>query len=271
MPTVLESIIEGVRVDLADRKRVTPILQLQDKIAAIAPALPAAANLMYRDFSVIAEVKRSSPSKGDLAPISDPKRLANQYAEGGAKMISVLTERRRFSGSLADLVAVRSEVEIPILRKDFMVEQYQIFESRANGADAILLIMAALGDNQVSELNAIALELGMSVLVEVHDEYELDRALNIEPKLIGVNARNLKTLDVDLATCDRLLPLIPPAVVAIAESGISTLADIERLCNQGARGVLVGESLVKSGDPTETIQEWTEAGNEIVREMKGLA
>lgn len=269
MPTVLESIIEGVREDLADRKRETTVSALRDKIEEIPPALPAATNLMYRDFSVIAEVKRSSPSKGDLAQITDPKALADKYAQGGAQVISVLTERRRFSGSLADLIAVRDAVEVPILRKDFMVDEYQFFEARAFGADVILLIVAALGDSQLAEFNHLAMELGLSVLVEVHDENELERALNISPKLVGVNARNLKTLDVDLANCQRLLPMIPAGIVPIAESGISSLKDVELLTNSGARGILVGETLVKSGNPSETIQEWTEAGNEFVRELRG--
>lgn len=271
MATVLESIVEGVREDLADRKRATSLSELMDKIAEISPALPAADNLLNRAFSVIAEVKRSSPSKGNLAEISDPKRLADQYASGGAQVISVLTERRRFGGSLADLTAVRSAVEIPILRKDFMVDDYQVFEARAFGADVILLIVASLGDSQLSDLNDLALDLGMSVLVEVHDEDELERAFQINPKLVGVNARNLKTLEVDLATCERLLPMIPAGHAAIAESGISSLSEVRRLVESGATGVLVGETFVKSGNPTETIQEWTEAGLDFANERRGSA
>lgn len=265
MATVLASIVEGVREDLADRKRQTPLSALRDKIDQINPALPAAQNLLARPFSVIAEVKRSSPSKGDLAPITDPKALADKYAAGGAQVISVLTERRRFGGTLADLAAVRDAVEIPILRKDFMVDEYQVFEARAFGADMILLIVAALVDSQMQDLNELAKELGLSVLIEVHDEDELERAFALSPQLVGVNARNLKTLDVDLATCERLLPLIPKDLVAIAESGISSLSEVERLVSAGARGVLVGETLVKSGNPTETIQEWTEVGSELAK------
>lgn len=269
MATVLASIVEGVREDLADRKRRTPLSALRDKIDQTNTALPAAQNLLARPFSVIAEVKRSSPSKGDLAPITDPKALADKYAAGGAQVISVLTERRRFGGTLADLAAVRDAVEIPILRKDFMVDEYQVFEARAFGADMILLIVAALVDSQMQDLNELAKELGLSVLVEVHDEDELERAFELSPQLVGVNARNLKTLDVDLATCERLLPLIPKDLVAIAESGISSLSEVERLVTAGARGVLVGETLVKSGNPTETIQEWTEAGTEYAKDRRG--
>ena len=152
-----------------------------------------------------------------------------------------------------------------MLRKDFMVDEYQIFEARAFGADMILLIAAALGDSQMQDLNELAKELGLSVLVEVHDEDELERAFELNPQLVGVNARNLKTLDVDLGICERLLPLIPKGLVAIAESGISSLAEVERLVGAGARGVLVGETLVKSGNPAETIQEWTEVGSQIAK------
>lgn len=267
MADVLTSIVEGVREDLADRKRATTLSELTDKISARSAALPAATNLLSRPFSVIAEVKRSSPSKGDLAAITDPKALADKYASGGAQVISVLTERRRFGGTLADLVAVRDAVEIPILRKDFMVDEYQVYEARAFGADVILLIVAAIGDSQLQELDELAKQLGLSVLVEVHNEDELERALELNPQLIGVNARNLKTLDVDLAVCERLLPLIPKNALAIAESGISSLKEVERLVEAGARGVLVGETLVKSGNPTETIQEWTEVGMQLAAEM----
>lgn len=269
MATVLESIVEGVREDLAQRKRENPLSKLQDKIDSSSSPIAASDILFARDFSVIAEIKRSSPSKGELAKISDPRALAEEYAKGGAQVISVLTERRRFSGSLDDLVAVRSVVDLPILRKDFMVDDYQIFESRANGADLILLIVASLADSQLADLNDLALDLGLSVLVEVHDEYELERALNISPKLIGVNARNLKNLEVDLATCDRLLPLIPSGILPVAESGISNLKDVQRLASSGARGLLVGETLVKSGNSRETIQEWTEVGIEYARNYKG--
>lgn len=262
MATVLESIIEGVREDLAERQRQTSDSQLIELIAQIPPALAASSILQARDFSIISEVKRSSPSKGHLATIPDPAKLASAYAAGGASVISVLTEQRRFSGSLADLVAVRAAVDIPILRKDFMVEPYQVLEARAYGADVILLIVAGLADSQMAELNALALELGMSVLVEIHDEAELERALAISPTLLGINARNLKTLEVDLATCHRLLPLLPADVVAVAESGISSAVEVAELAASGARAILVGEALVTGGAPTETVREWISVGQE---------
>ena len=173
MTTVLNSIIEGVRIDLDVRKQSTSLAQLHDRIADRAAALPASEILQGRQFSVIAEVKRASPSKGHLADIPEPAQLASAYELGGAQVISVLTEERRFNGTLADLDAVRANVNIPVLRKDFMVDDYQMFEARAHGADVVLLIVAALDDAQLRDLNDVALGLGMSVLVEVHDEFEL--------------------------------------------------------------------------------------------------
>lgn len=260
MSTVLDSIIDGVRIDLDVRKAQVSLAELHDRIAAIAPPLPASANLAAAPFSVISEVKRSSPSKGHLADIPEPSALAAQYELGGAAVISVLTEQRRFNGTLADLDAVRKAVTIPVLRKDFMVDDYQMFEARAHGADVVLLIVAGLSDGQLNSLNALALDLGMSVLVEVHNEEELERALNIQPQLLGINARNLKTLEVDLAHCHRMLPLIPDGVVAIAESGISTADDVIALAQSGAQAILVGEALVTGGHPQETVREWTALG-----------
>ena len=260
MTSVLDSIIQGVQEDLAARKSKVSLSELNQATQEVPRALPAAQILQARNFSVIAEVKRASPSKGHLSDINDPAELAFSYQTGGAQVISVLTEERRFNGTLADLDAVRSKVSVPVLRKDFMVTEYQVWEARAHGADLILLIVAALDDSELSQLNALALELGMSVLVEVHDATELERALALNPVLIGVNARNLKTLEVDLATCFKLLPLIPEHIVAIAESGISSTAEVQELANCGARAVLVGEALVTGGTPRETVREWTKAG-----------
>lgn len=270
MTTVLESIVEGVREDLADRKSQTTLSALRDRIDALGPTRNALETLRTNPFSVIAEVKRSSPSKGHLADIPEPDRLAAQYEAGQAAVISVLTERRRFSGSLADLDLVRKTVDTAILRKDFMVDEYQFFEARAHGADVVLLIAASLSNGQLQEFSELSSELGLTSLVEVHDEDELERALNINASLIGINARNLKTLDVDLGTCHRLLPLIPRDVVAVAESGITSVKEVQELAVSGACAVLVGEALVKIGAPTETVQEWTHAGSEARKEA-GLA
>ena len=266
MTTVLESIVEGVREDLADRKRATVLSALEDRIAQIGPTRNALETLRANPFSVIAEVKRSSPSKGHLADIPDPDRLAAKYEEGGAAIISVLTERRRFGGSLADLDLVRKTVDTAILRKDFMVDEYQFFEARAHGADVVLLIAASLSNGQLQEFSELSGELGLLPLVEVHDEDELERTLSINPQFVGINARNLKTLDVDLGVCHRLLPLIPQHVFAVAESGISNVGEVQQLAASGARAVLVGEALVKTGAPSETVQEWIQAGSEARKE-----
>jgi indole-3-glycerol phosphate synthase len=260
MTSVLDSIIQGVKEDLGVRKTIVSLSELITLVDEVPRALPAADLLLNNSFSVISEVKRASPSKGHLSDIPDPASLALEYQTGGAQVISVLTEERKFSGSLADLDAVRRSVSIPILRKDFMVDEYQVWEARAHGADVILLIVAGLSDNQLGELNGLATELGMSVLVEIHDESELNRALAINPKLLGVNARNLKTLEVSLDVCHTLIPQIPDHVLAIAESGISSTDQVEALVLSGARAVLVGEALVTGGTPAKTVAEWTQAG-----------
>ena len=260
MTSVLDSIIQGVKADLEVRKSSVSLSELKALTNEVPRALPAAELLHKNSFSVISEVKRASPSKGHLSDIPDPALLALEYQTGGAQVLSVLTEERKFNGSLADLDAVRRKVSIPILRKDFMVDEYQVWEARAHGADVILLIVAGLTDNQMAELNELATNLGMSVLVEIHDESELDRALAISPKLLGVNARNLKTLDVSLDVCHTLIPKIPDHILAIAESGISSTDQVEALVLSGARAVLVGEALVTGGTPAETVREWTQAG-----------
>ena len=255
--SVLDDIVAGVRIDLARRVALRPLAEVR---AALTDA-PAPRNPMphFRapGSSVIAEVKRRSPSKGDLADITDPAALAVEYAAGGAAAISVLTEERRFGGSLADLHAVRAAVEVPVLRKDFIVESYQLVEARAAGADLALLIVAALGDDDLRRLHDEARELGLTVLVEVHDEAEIHRAVDLGAELIGVNARNLKTLAVDNDTFGRLAPLLPPDRVAVAESGISGAADVERFVGEGAGVVLVGEALVKDGSPRAAVAAMT--------------
>jgi indole-3-glycerol phosphate synthase len=204
-------------------------------------------------LSVIAEVKRRSPSKGALADIPDPAGLAAAYAAGGADAISVLTEQRRFGGSLDDLRAVRAAVPTPLLRKDFVVTGYQLLEARAAGADLVLLIVAALEGELLRELHEQARSLGLTVLTEVHDEDEVARALEAGADLVGVNARNLKTLDVDRDTFGRLAGLLPAGVVKVAESGVSGPDDAARYAGEGADVVLVGEALVKDGDPRSAV------------------
>lgn len=251
--SVLDAIIEGVREDLASRR--LPLSQLHEELSLSPAVIDAHPRLLAESMNIIAEVKRSSPSKGSLASIADPRALAAQYQEAGAAVVSVLTEGRRFGGSLADLVQVRSEIQIPILRKDFMIDEYQFFEARAAGADVVLLIVAALSKNQLKDYYDLATELGMAVLVETHTHQEIEDAMEIEPRIIGVNARNLKTLEIDLATFSNLIPEIPSSVIRIAESGISARSEVEIAQAAGANAILVGETLVKSGNPRGAIDQ----------------
>ena len=253
---VLDQIIEGVREDLAERKKLVELNELIAKISEVNPVIDVLPSLQSSKLSVIAEVKRSSPSKGALAQISDPAALALSYQTGGAIAVSVLTESRKFGGSLADLAAVRSAVNIPILRKDFTVDEYQIFEARAYGADIILLIVAALSDLQLSEFFVISKSLGMQVLVETHTLEEVERALLLDPEIIGVNARDLTTLKINQNAFNELAIAIPAGTVKVAESGIASLADVISYRNSGAEAILVGEALVKDGDPAQMIQNF---------------
>lgn len=245
--SVLDSIIEGVREDLAKRRR--SLGELHEQMSQAVAPLDAHAVLKGDQIKVIAEVKRSSPSKGALSAIGDPAALAEQYENAGASVISVLTEERRFKGSLADLIAVRARVSIPILRKDFMVDEYQFFEARAHGADMVLLIVAALAKSQLRDFYDLATEMGMAALIEVHTADELERAMEITPRIIGVNSRNLKTLEVNPVAFSELIPQIPNEVIRVAESGISGRADVEFAQSHGADAILVGEALVTSADP----------------------
>ena len=251
MSTVLDSIVAGVLEDLEARK--IPLEQLRSEIASAPQVRDAYAALAKPGMQIIAEVKRSSPSKGALATIGDPAALAAEYEGAGAAVISVLTEGRRFGGSATDLIAVRSYVQIPVLRKDFIVTEYQVLESRALGADLMLLIVAALTDSQLQDFHQLAFELGMSVLVEIHDEAELERAIAIGSKIIGVNARNLKTLEIHEEAFARLLPQIPDDRIKVAESGIATRSQVASAESYGAKAILVGETLVRAGDPALAI------------------
>lgn len=251
--SVLDSIIEGVREDLAIRR--VSLAQIQEAIDRAPAVRDPLATMLSQEMSLIAEVKRSSPSKGVLAQIADPAALAEQYAEAGASMISVLTERRRFGGSLDDLDAVRARVDIPVLRKDFMVDEYQFFEARAHGADVVLLIVAALGANQLKDYFQLASELGMRSLVEVHTHDELERALEISPEIVGINSRNLKTLEVNTGAFAELIPRLPADVVRVAESGITNRRDVDYAQNSGATAILVGEALVRAGEPVTAVRE----------------
>ena len=258
--TILDDIVAGVRDDLAQRQALVPLDALRERVARAHGCRDAHAALSDGGVKVIAEVKRSSPSKGALAEIADPAGLARDYAEGGASVISVLTEGRRFGGSLADLDAVRGSVDTALLRKDFVVSSYQLWESRAHGADVVLLIVAALDQPALVSLHERAQSLGMTVLVEVHDEEELARAVDAGARVIGVNARDLRTLQVDRTTFARLAPLIPDGVVKVAESGVRGPHDVLEYARHGADAVLVGESLVIGGDPRAAVADLVAAG-----------
>jgi indole-3-glycerol phosphate synthase len=255
--SVLDDIVAGVREDLSRRQAETPEPELRSRVLETPPAIDPVPAFRAAGSSVIAEVKRRSPSKGDLAEIPDPAALAAAYQRGGAAAVSVLTEERRFGGSLADLDAVRRAVEIPVLRKDFVVDPYQLLEARAHGADLALLIVAALPGDELRRLYDRARELGITPLVEVHDETEAERAVDLGARLVGVNARNLKTLEVDSATFGKVVPLLPDDVVTVAESGISTPDDVRRFVAEGADVVLVGEALVRDGDPESAVRAMT--------------
>ena len=251
--SVLDDIIDGVRLDLQERKQRRSLDSLIADLDAAPPALDPMPRFRARELAVISEVKRRSPSKGHLADIADPAGLAADYAAGGAAAISVLTERRRFNGTLADLDAVRGRVDVPVLRKDFMIDEYQFFEARAHGADLVLLIVASLDDAALTRFLALTAELGMTALVETHTAVEVDRALAAGADLIGVNNRNLKTLEVDLATFAPLAQRIGDAAVTVAESGILGADDVARVTGEGADVILVGEALVRHGDPRSAI------------------
>ncbi|WP_062432190.1 indole-3-glycerol phosphate synthase TrpC [Herbidospora daliensis] len=258
--TVLDDILEGVREDLAERQKAVSIDELKER-ARRAPAPRDVHGALKADrVSVIAEVKRSSPSKGALAAIADPAALAVDYEAGGAHVISVLTERRRFGGSLDDLAAVRAAVDIPILRKDFIVTAYQLWEARAYGADLALLMVVSLDQNALVSLIERAESIGLVPLVEVHTEEELERAVDAGAKLIGINARDLRTLEVDRDVFARLAPKVPEGVIRVAESGVRGPHDLLAYARAGADAVLVGESLVTGKDPRSAVNDLVTAG-----------
>ena len=257
---VLDEIVAGVREDLAERQALVSLDRLKQRVQHVDDALDPMPIFRNRGVAVIAEVKRSSPSKGALAPITDPAALAVEYQSGGAAAISVLTEGRRFGGSLDDLVRVRCSVSVPVLRKDFIVTSYQLFEARAAGADMVLLIVAALSDWELSCLVERAESIGLTPLVEVHTAEEVKRAVDAGATLIGVNARNLQTLEVDPTTFARLAPLIPESIVRVAESGVRGPHDVIELAREGADVVLVGEALVTDRDPRSGVADLVAAG-----------
>ena len=251
--SVLDQIIEGVLADVQLRQK--PISELIARLPEAPQLRDAKGALSKKGTRLIAEVKRSSPSKGQLAEIADPVALALKYQKGGADVISVLTEQRRFNGSIADLNHVRNSVTIPILRKDFIVTEFQVYESRLIGSDLILLIVAGLTKSQLTDYYQLATELGMSVLVEVHDEIEAARAVELKAEIIGINSRNLKTLEVSSKNFELIFPHLPANVIKVAESGISNRSQVEEVERLGANAILVGETLVTAINPEIKIKE----------------
>jgi indole-3-glycerol phosphate synthase len=253
--TILDEIVRWKRVEVRQRQDARPLHIVQGEMLTAPAPRDMVGALRAPGVSLIAEVKRASPSRGSLREDLDPAELARAYQAHGARAVSVLTDERYFQGSLADLRAVRGNVSVPVLRKDFVLDPYQVYEARAAGADAVLLIVAALSDQDVASLHRLVYELGMSALVEVHNRAELERALQIRPRLVGVNNRDLHTFHVDLENTAYLRPLVPEGVVVVAESGVHTQADVRRLAQIGVDAMLVGESLVRAADLGAKVRE----------------
>jgi len=257
---VLARICDETRIEVAHRKSGISIEKLRQGIAAQAER-PRGFGAVLKHaagagrFALIAEIKKASPSGGLIRADFDPAKLARAYRDGGATCLSVLTNERHFQGNDRDLIAARNAVSLPVLRKEFILDPWQVFESRSLGADCILLIMAALSDEQARELEDAARSLDMDVLAEVHDRRELERALGLQTQLIGINNRNLKTLRTDLAVTEDLAPLVPPDRFLIAESGIRSNADLQRLAAAGSLCFLVGEGLMRQPDVAAAVRE----------------
>jgi indole-3-glycerol phosphate synthase len=249
---MLNKIVAEKRKEITQRKRSSPLSELKERIARREAPLDFASALRGDGIRLIAEIKRASPSRGVLCPNFNPVALARTYADNGAAAISVLTETNYFQGSLDHMVAVREEVALPLLRKDFVLDPYQVYESRACGADALLLIMAILSQAQLEELLSLSRDLGLSCLAEVHNEGEVERALDSGAEIIGINNRDLNTFKVDINTTLRLRPLISEGKIVVSESGISNRSDVEKLKSWGVNAVLIGEALVTASDiPTK--------------------
>lgn len=261
---MLTDLVAGALLDASERRALRSLADVESAALARPPALDVLAALAPRDrVHIIAEIKRASPSRGSLAEIADPASLAVSYETGGASAISVLTEGRRFGGSLADLDAVREAVSVPVLRKDFIAEPYQVLEARASGADLVLLVVAALDQPTLAELFLLINQLGMTPLVETHSAEELDRALDLGADVVGVNARDLSTFELDQDLFGRLADQIPSGVIRVAESAVKTPADVAHYRRAGADVVLIGEALVEQsrdgGDPITTLTEFLAA------------
>jgi indole-3-glycerol phosphate synthase len=255
--TILDQIVRDKREELVNRRRAVPQARLVEQCRSLAPARDFEAALAPASgrVHVIAEVKKASPSRGVLATAFDPTGLARTYADHGAAAVSVLTDEKYFQGRLELLADVRARVPVPLLRKDFVIDEYQVWESRAFGADAILLIVSILDDRLLGDLLAAAKDLGLAALVEVHTAAELHRALGVGARVIGINNRDLRTFETRLETTLALLPSIPPGPTVVSESGFFTASDVRRVVSAGAHAILVGEALVKAGDVAAKLRE----------------
>ena len=255
MPTFLETVVERTQADLATRKREQPAERLRERLGPARRGRPFSEALIDEGISLIAEMKRASPSRGPIRPEASVTDVVSAYERAGARAVSVLTEPNWFGGSLDDLAEARGACELPLLRKDFVVDEYQLLEARVAGADAVLLIVAALDPERLAALIATASELGMDSLVEVHDADEVATAVDAGAEVIGINNRDLHSLEVDLDTSFRLLADVPAGTVVVAESGISEADDVERLERAGVDAILVGEALMLADDPVRAVRE----------------
>ncbi|MBN2190146.1 MAG: indole-3-glycerol phosphate synthase TrpC [Candidatus Aureabacteria bacterium] len=270
---ILEEILKYKEQEIKERKKKFPLEALKDKCEMAPLTRPFAAAINRDDFiSVIAESKKASPSKGNIVDSYDPVFIISQYEEGGANAISVLTDERYFKGSIDDLVNIKANTKLPVLRKDFIIDAYQLYESKAAGADAVLLIAKAISGDKIKEMLEISFGLYLDVVVEVHDEEELDGVVGISGiKIIGINNRNLDDFKVDIGTSEKLLPKIPKGIIKISESGFFSKSDVARIVNAGADAVLVGEALMKAKDKKEKIKELKIAKHKNERGSFGAA
>lgn len=255
MATFLETVVERTQADVARRMRETPAAELEARLGPARRGRPFSEALIAEGISLIAEMKRASPSRGPIRPGASAAEIVRAYQAAGARAVSVLTEPAHFGGSLDDLVEARTACDLPLLRKDFVVDEYQVLEARAAGADAVLLIVAALGGERLAALAASASDLGMDSLVEVHDEDEVETAVEAGAELIGINNRDLHSLEVDLATTFRLLADVPAGTVVVAESGITERGHVEDLEEAGVDAILVGEALMRAEEPARAVRE----------------
>jgi indole-3-glycerol phosphate synthase len=253
--TFLESVVERTQADLARRKRATPRADLEARLGPARRERPFSEALIDEGISLIAEMKRASPSRGPIRPGASVAEIVTAYQDAGARAVSVLTESAHFGGSLDDLAEARAACDLPLLRKDFVIDPYQVLEARAAGADAVLLIVAALGRERLGELMGAASDLGMDSLIEVHDEDEVEVAVEAGAELLGINNRDLHSLEVDLGTTFRLMADVPAGTVVVAESGITERGHVADLEDAGVDAILVGEALMRADDPAHAVRD----------------